>query len=173
MQRQPIPVPADAPDPPAAAPRARRAPVEEYREYHRSRMIALQKQLPTMLARICSDDAPPDLTPLEVAAREFRQSLIRDLGGPDRCTSDRLALVQVVVGSWLVLSAVDVYLLGLAAREGLVNKKHRRVFPVVESRSRLAESFARQLGQLGIERHARYDDAIELERLLARQASRS
>jgi hypothetical protein len=126
--------------------------------HHHSHYKLVGKRLPGLLARIASDEAPADLSPLEHVARDFRMSLINDAGGIERITSDRLAMIQTVVGSWIILSTIDVYLLKLAEKDGLVSKKHRRVFNVVSERSRMAESFTRQLLALGIPRTNPADD---------------
>jgi hypothetical protein len=130
----------------------------DQQRHHQHRMILFSKRLPGLLDRIAADEAPADATALELVARNFRQSLIADCGGIERITSDRLAMIQTVVGSWILLSTIDVYLLKLAEKDGLVSKKHRRVFNVVSERSRMAESFTRQLLALGIPRTNPADD---------------
>lgn len=40
----------------------------------------------------------------------------------------------------------------LAGSDVLASRKHRRLFPVVEQRMRIADSLARQLQALGLER---------------------
>lgn len=54
-----------------------------------------------------------------------------------------------------LLYSLDRYLGELAAQGGLVSRKHRRAFPVVADRARLADSLVRQLAALGLERRER------------------
>jgi len=130
----------------------------DQQRHHNHRMILFSKRLPGLLARITADEVPEDVTPLELASRDFRMSLIQDLGGIEHVTSDRLALIQTIVGSWILLSTVAVSLIKLAADEALVSKKHRRVWAVVETRNRMADSFTKQLQALGIPRKNPHDD---------------
>jgi hypothetical protein len=52
----------------------------------------------------------------------------------------------------ILLASVDRYVFGLAERDGLVNKRSRRAFPILDARLRLADSLTKQLGALGLER---------------------
>jgi hypothetical protein len=128
-------------------------PDEAPREYHQSGMHGLRKQLPHILTRISDDTlAPHDLSPFEATARQWRESVITDLGGHDALTTTKLALINTAVGSWLLLSTVDSYLMELASTTGVVNRKHRAAFAIVEQRARLADSLVRQLQALGLEK---------------------
>ena len=52
----------------------------------------------------------------------------------------------------ILLGSLDRYVFALAESSGLVNRRSRRVFPVLESRMRVADSLGRQLQLLGLER---------------------
>jgi hypothetical protein len=56
---------------------------------------------------------------------------------------------------------LDRYVFELAERGGLVNRRSRRVFPVVESRMRVADGLARQLQALGLERKGKPGPTLE------------
>jgi hypothetical protein len=138
-------------------------PDDAPREYHQSGVHGLRKQLPHMLTRISADTlAPDDLSPLEATARQWRESVITDLGGHDVLTTTKLALINAALGSWLLLSTVDSYLMELASTTGVVNRKHRAAFAIVEQRARLADSFVRQLQALGLEKQNTLPDGISI-----------
>ncbi len=125
------------------------------REYHKTRVTALTKILPDLMARVSDPDFPLDeLNPLEIAAREFRAGLLQDLGGATACSHAQLATVSTLTTSWILLGSIDAYLLELAAKpiRGLLDRKKRRLASAVEQRMAMADSFLRQLRLLGIEK---------------------
>ena len=126
---------------------------EPSRRYDQSGVNTIKRALPDLLRRI-DDPAITDLTPVESAAREWKENVVRDLGGSTTITATKLALVISATGSWIMLSTIDRYILDLAATQGLVSRKHRKAWPVVETRARLAESFARQLQMIGLEKQS-------------------
>lgn len=91
-----------------------------------------------------------------VAGRElvrWRRDLIGDLGGDAALSVQQQTLVDVVTRSRLMLEALDAWLLAqtsLVAGRG----RHRGVVAVMRDRQDLADSIARVLGQLGLERVA-------------------
>ena len=97
---------------------------------------------------------PPALpapgTPVGDAIAARRAGLVADLGG-DPSTAQS-ALVEIAVRSWAVLDGVGAYLLTLPS---LADKRHRRVWPVVLDRARLAAQLERTLATLGLERRAK------------------
>jgi hypothetical protein len=123
------------------------------RLYQKTGATFLGKRLPSILARI-SDDTITDLSPLEQAAKSWRDAMIDHLGGLDAITPPQRTLLATACGSWILLSTLDSYCFELAATGGLVSRKHRQAFPVVEQRARLADSLVRQLQTLGIDRKA-------------------
>jgi hypothetical protein len=130
------------------------------RAYHQSGRYTLTRRLPGVLERV-ADQTLPDtaLTPLEAAARAWRRDVLTDLGGDVPAT--RLALVDAAVGSWIILTSVDRYLFALAAQDGLVNKRSRRVFAIVADRQRVADSLKGQLLAIGLERRAKPVPTLE------------
>jgi len=128
-------------------------PEPEPRAYHQSGLHTLKKNLPHVLDRIRDDTVPAnDLCPLEAAARQWRDNVISDLGGRDALTTTKHALVNATLGSWLLLGTIDGYLFELAGKTGVVNRRTRSVFAVVEQRARIADSLLRQLVALGLDR---------------------
>ena len=80
---------------------------------------------------------------------QWRRSLIDDLGGKDTVSTQQEALVDLCVKSKLLLDSIDVWLL---TQPSLINLPKQALIPVVRERTQLADSLARYLGQLGLER---------------------
>jgi hypothetical protein len=100
-------------------------------------------------------------TTLGKTLAEWRQELIQDLGGPDTVSTQARAIVDLAVRTKLLLDSVDAWLL---TQPSLVNKRARALLPVVRERQQLADSLARYLTMLGLERRQRtlsFAQAIE------------
>lgn len=80
---------------------------------------------------------------------QWRSQLVRDLGGADAISAQRSALVDVAVRTRLLLEHVDAW---LVTQPSLVVARRRTVLPVLVQRQQLADSLARVLAQLGLER---------------------
>jgi len=91
-------------------------------------------------------------TTLGKALAQWRQELIEDLGGPEAVSTQKQALIDVAVKTKLLLDSIDTWLL---KQPSLVNARRRAVLPVVLQRQHLAESLARSLTQLGLERRTK------------------
>ena len=87
------------------------------------------------------------------ALREWRAELEGDLGGPEAISAQQRAVIDVASTTKLLLDSVDRWL--LEQEDGLVNRKRRAVYPVVLQRQQLADSLARQMALLGLERRQR------------------
>ncbi len=123
------------------------------RSYQTHGLHAVSRALPSLLARVTDPSVPDDaLTPVEHAARAWRSDVMADLGGLEQVSAQRVALLDAATGSKIVLDSVDRYLFALAAQDGLVNRRSRRAFVVVEQRMRVADGLARQLQALGLDR---------------------
>jgi hypothetical protein len=83
------------------------------------------------------------------ALLRWREKLIADLGGIETISSQRLILVDVATRTKALLDHVDEWLL---SQRSVVNRRARALLPVVAQRQALADSLARALGQLGLER---------------------
>ena len=129
------------------------------RPHHRARPYTLSgrhvvsRALPHLTERV-ADTSIPDaaLSPVERAARAWRRDVLADLGGPQQVSAARLALLDAAVGSVIILHSLDAFLFGMATEQGLASRKYRRAFPIVADRMRVADSLARQLQALGLER---------------------
>jgi hypothetical protein len=88
-------------------------------------------------------------TRLGRALGRWRSDLIEDLGGRDALSTQQLAIVELAVTTKLLLDSVDAFLLN---QPSLVNARKRALLPVVRERSQLADSLARYLTTLGLER---------------------
>ncbi len=101
------------------------------------------------MQRLGSEGWLDKLGPVGESLRAWRQGLIDDLGGEDKVSTAQLALVDLAVRSYLMLEHVDRWVL---STQNIVNKRDRKVFRVVLDRQRMADSLAKYLGMLGLER---------------------
>jgi hypothetical protein len=79
----------------------------------------------------------------------WRNELLRDLGGEESISAQRMALVELSVRTRLFLDHLDSYLL---SQSSLINKRRKGIVPVLRERQQLADGLARLLGQLGLNR---------------------
>jgi len=54
--------------------------------------------------------------------REWRESLVADLGGTDAVTTQQLALVDMAVRSKLLVDSVDAYVLAMASPRSTIGR---------------------------------------------------
>jgi hypothetical protein len=114
---------------------------------------SLKRALPHLIERVSDPTiAETDLSPLERAARDWRESVLSDLGGRANVSSTKLALLAATTGSWIILNSIDRYVFDLASSEGLASRKYRRAWPIVEQRMRIADTLRAQLVALGLDR---------------------
>jgi hypothetical protein len=83
-----------------------------------------------------------------VAVRTWKADIRRDLGGD--LTRAQETILEAAAQSWVILSSLDDY---IARQPSLVTKK-RQVVPVVLQRMQIADSLARHLERLGLDRRA-------------------
>lgn len=91
-------------------------------------------------------------TTLGKIVTRWRADLVDDLGGPEAISTQEAALIDLAVKSKMILDSVDAWLLD---QPSLVNARRRALLPVVRERTQLADSLARYLVQLGLERRTR------------------
>jgi hypothetical protein len=138
---------------PAQALRALRDERDTPRTYTKSGLHAVTRALPYLIERVVDASIPDDaLTPVEQAARQWRDEVVRDLGGVTNISAARMALLNAATGSMILMSSIDAFVFRLAGENGLVSRKHRKVFPVIEQRMRVADSLVRQLQTIGLDR---------------------
>jgi hypothetical protein len=83
----------------------------------------------------------------------WKADLVRDLGGD--VSTQQAAVVELAVRTRLLLDSIDAWLL---VQPSLVNARKKMLLPVVRERQALADSLARYMGQLGLERRAKQLD---------------
>jgi hypothetical protein len=83
------------------------------------------------------------------ALDQFRDGLIADLGGAEAVSQQQRVIVDLSVRTYLMVSSLDNYLLSLGS---LVNRRKGMLWPVVRERVALADSLARYMSMLGLER---------------------
>lgn len=86
------------------------------------------------------------------ALAAYRADLIAAMGGEDVVTPQRLTIIdRAVIPTAFMLSSVDAYLMELG--DGIVSKRYRKLFPVVEQRQKMADALVNYLSRLGLDRH--------------------
>jgi hypothetical protein len=95
----------------------------------------------------------------------WRDDLISALGGAENASPMKLAIIEQATRAKLILDHVDAYLL---SQESLLNRRSKRILPIVLERTKLAEHFVKLLAQLGLERQAKKVE--DLDDYLARRA---
>jgi hypothetical protein len=106
-------------------------------------------------------------TSIGKALMEWRNEIIRDLGGEECISASKLALLELAVKTKLLLDSIDGWLF---RQPSLVNARKRALFPVVLQRQQLADSLARYMTQLGLEKKAQKIQDLKL--YLAEQTSK-
>lgn len=84
------------------------------------------------------------------ALAEWSSAIVQDLGGEDTISAQQMALLELAVRTKLLLDGLDAWLLG-QGREP-IDKKKRRLWPIVRERMALSDSLSRYLQALGLER---------------------
>lgn len=92
------------------------------------------------------------------ALLSWRKDLLADLGGEETVSAQQRSLVELVARTKLYVDTLDAWIM---EQPGLVNGRRRAVLPVVRERQQLADSMARMLGQLGLERRPRPVDPLD------------
>jgi hypothetical protein len=82
----------------------------------------------------------------------WREQLIDDLGGIEQVSAQQLTVLELAARTKILLDGIDAWLF---EQPSLVNKRERRLFAVVKERQQLADSLARYMGQLGLERRSK------------------
>jgi hypothetical protein len=83
------------------------------------------------------------------ALDEFRDELINDLGGQGAVSQQQRVIIDLAVRTHLMVGSLDNYLLSLGS---LVNRRKRALWPVVRERTALADSLAKYMAMLGLEK---------------------
>jgi hypothetical protein len=83
---------------------------------------------------------------------EWRRDLVADLGGEDPITAQQRALVEVITRTRLYVDHLDAYLM---QQRSLINRKTKTALPVLLQRQALADSLARHMSLVGLERRTK------------------
>ena len=118
------------------------------RSYQKSGFYTLKRAVQTLGSRTL----PSSRTALGRALREWRGSLIADLGGEAAVTTQQLAIVDLAVRTKLLVDSVDAYVLGMPSA---VNKRSRCLYPVVKERQALVSQLQSLLRDLGLDRRVK------------------
>jgi hypothetical protein len=86
------------------------------------------------------------------ALDEARGDLVASLGGADALSKQQEMIVAMATRTHFLLESLDAFIFSMPSP---VNKTRRALYPVVRERQQLADSLARLLGQLGLERRAK------------------
>jgi hypothetical protein len=99
------------------------------------------------------------------ALADWRQEIVRDLGGAEQLSAQQHTVIDIVVRTKILLDGCDAYIM----TTGIVNKRKRAVHPIVIQRGQLAESLVRHLSMLGLKRKAQ--EVPSLQEYLRQHAS--
>ncbi len=117
------------------------------RSYHQHGLWTLR----AALEEFGSDKWLDHIGPTGVALRAWKESLVEDLGGWDNLSTQQLALVDLVARQMLLIESVDRFVI---ANQAIVNERNRKLFRVMLDRQRMADSWAKYLQMLGLEKRA-------------------
>jgi hypothetical protein len=109
---------------------------------------------------------PAASTALGRELRLWRKALITDLGGQEIITTQQEALIDAAVRTKLLLDSVDAYVLEMGSP---VDRRHRRLWPVVRERQSLVAQLQSLLRDLGLSRRAK--EVPTLQAYLAQKAT--
>jgi hypothetical protein len=87
-----------------------------------------------------------------------RNELIDDMGGAGNVSTQQKTIIDPIVKQKLILDSVDAWLL----ERPMVYRASRSVVPIVRERQSIADSLARYLGQLGLERRSKIKSISDL-----------
>ena len=83
------------------------------------------------------------------ALNEFRDGLVADLGGPSAISKQQEVLITLATRTHFLVESLDAYVFSMKSP---VNKRSRSVYPVIRERQALADSLAKQLAMLGLQK---------------------
>jgi hypothetical protein len=86
------------------------------------------------------------------AVRTWQRELIADLGGDDNISRQKLTILEMATRTRLYIEHIDSWLM---EQDSLINKRARKLFPIVHQRQSLCDSLTKMLTQLGLERQAK------------------
>lgn len=100
------------------------------------------------------------------ALMAWRQDLLSALGGQDATSPQEQALVDLAARTKLYVDSIDAWIM---EQPSLVQARRKSILPILRERQALADSLARLLGQLGLQRRAK--DVPNLQAYLASRST--
>jgi hypothetical protein len=123
------------------------------REYMRHGQTVVAKAMPYLQVRVgdasVADDA---LSPVELAARRWKEDVIEDLGGAEHVSTAMMTLVDLASSAWVTWASLDHSKTTLAASGRMVNKRARRAYGIVGDCDRALGTLTKLLMAIGLER---------------------
>ena len=146
--------------------------IERKRRWRERRRAMLQA--PSVVAKVADPGVPDSaLDPYELAVREVRRAVIRDLGGDQRMTATKAMQVDALVSRWIVAQMLDHDVHRLARGGRLLNLRAGRATPLLIDWCRVMDGYERALREVGLERIEGADEQArqlaDLDRRLAAQ----
>jgi hypothetical protein len=99
------------------------------------------------------------------ALDELHTALVNDLGGPEAISKQQDIIIGLALRTHLLLESLDAFIFTMSSP---VNKRKRSLYPVVRERQHLADSLAKYMAQLGLEKRAK--PVEDLDAFLERKA---
>ena len=99
------------------------------------------------------------------ALDELRSALVNDLGGPEAISKQQDIIIGLALRTHLLLESLDAFIFTMSSP---VNKRKRGLYPVVRERQHLADSLAKYMAQLGLEKRTK--PVEDLDAFLERKA---
>ena len=100
------------------------------------------------------------------ALQAWQTAIIHDLGGEDQVSAMQMSILEIATKTHLMVFSIDQWIL---KQPSLINRSKRQLFPIVQQRQSLADSLARLMGQLGLEKRSK--TVADLEEYLETKAS--
>jgi hypothetical protein len=88
-------------------------------------------------------------TRIAKALDEFHDALLADLGGPDAISKQQEIIITLATRTHFLVESLDAYIFSMKSP---VNKQRRCLYPVIRERQSLADSLAKHLAMLGLEK---------------------
>jgi hypothetical protein len=88
-------------------------------------------------------------TRIAKALDEFRDAIVADLGGPDAISKQQEIIITLATRTHFLVESLDAYIFSMKSP---VNKQRRCLYPVIRERQGLADSLAKHLAMLGLEK---------------------
>ena len=101
-------------------------------------------------------------SPAAIALRKWRQEIVNDLGGPDNISAQTETIIDLACRSRLILHSVDTWIF---EQESLIYRSKKRLatlLPVVVQRQALADSLAKYMSMLGLQRRHKVKSLQEI-----------